>query len=47
MNEAKKKYNESAFLQNEGDVFMLCPQYRHHDTYPQSFQMQNDANFIP
>jgi hypothetical protein len=24
----------------------LCAQNRHHDTCPQSFQLQNDANFI-
>ncbi len=31
--------------QSEGDVFILCAQDRHHDTCPQSFQLQNDANF--
>ncbi len=45
MNETKQKQNESTFLQNEGDVFILCAQDRHHDTCPQSFQLQNDANF--
>jgi hypothetical protein len=44
-NEAKQKHNESFFLQNEGDVFILCAQDRHHDTCLQSFQLQNDANF--
>ncbi len=24
MNETKQKHNESGFLQNEGDVFILC-----------------------
>jgi hypothetical protein len=24
----------------------LCAQYKHHDICPQSFQLQNDANFI-
>jgi hypothetical protein len=46
MNEAKQKDNESAFLRSEGDVFILCAQDRHHDTCPQSFQLQNDANGI-
>jgi hypothetical protein len=45
-NEVKQKHNASAFLQSEGDVFILCAQDRHHDTCPQSFQLQNDANFI-
>ncbi len=40
----KTKNNESTFLQSEGDVFILCAQYRHHEC-PQSFQLQNDANF--
>jgi hypothetical protein len=44
--EAKQKHNESAFIQSEGDVFILHAQDRHHDTCPQSFQSQNDANFI-
>jgi hypothetical protein len=46
MNETKQKHNESPFLRNERDVFILCAQYKHHDTCPQSFQLQNDANFI-
>ncbi len=41
-----KKHNESIFLQNEGDVFMFHAQDRHHDICLQSFQLQNDANFI-
>ncbi len=45
MNEAKQNQNESTFLQSERDVFILCAQDRHHDTCPQSFQLQNDANF--
>ncbi len=45
MNEAKQKHNESTFLQSERDVFILHAQDRHHDTCPQSFQLQNDANF--
>ncbi len=44
-NQANQKHNESTFLQSEGDVFILCAQYKHHDTCPQSFQLQNDANF--
>jgi hypothetical protein len=44
-NEAKQKHNELAFLQNEGDVLILHAQDRHHDICPQSFQLQNDANF--
>jgi hypothetical protein len=36
-NEAKQKHNESTFLRNERDVFILRAQYRHHDTCPQSF----------
>jgi hypothetical protein len=44
-NEAKQKHNESIFLQSERDVFILHAQDRHHDTYLQSFQLQNDANF--
>ncbi len=44
-NEAKKKNNELVFLQSEGDVFILRVQDKHHDTCPQSFQLQNDANF--
>jgi hypothetical protein len=44
MNEAKQKHNESTFLWNEGDVFILHAQNRHHDTCFQSFQLQNDAN---
>jgi hypothetical protein len=43
-NETKKKRNELTFLQNEGDVFILRAQNKH-DTCPQSFQLQNDANF--
>jgi hypothetical protein len=46
MNEAKQKHNESTFLWSEGDVFMLHAQDRHHDTCVESFQLQNDANFI-
>jgi hypothetical protein len=45
-NEAKQKHNESTFLQSEGGVFIMHAQDRHHDTCPQSFQLQNDANFI-
>ncbi len=45
MNETKQNHNESAFLQSEGDVFILCEQDRQHDTCPQSFQLQNDVNF--
>ncbi len=45
MNEAKQKHNESTFFQSEGDVFIFCEQDRHHDTCPQSFQLQNDVNF--
>jgi hypothetical protein len=45
MNEAKQKHNESTFFRNEGDVFILCAQDKHHDTCLQSFQLQNDANF--
>ncbi len=41
-----KKHNELIFLQNEGDVFMFHAQDRHHDICLQSFQLQNDANFI-
>ncbi len=44
-NEVKQKHNALAFLQSEGDVFILQAQDRHHDTCPQSFQLQNDANF--
>ncbi len=44
-NEAKQKHNESSFLRSEEDVFILRAQDRHHDTCPQSFQLQNDANF--
>ncbi len=40
-----KNKNESAFLWNERDVFILHAQDKHHDTCPQSFQLQNDANF--
>ncbi len=43
--ETNKKHNESTF-QNEGDVFILCAQDKHHDTCLQSFQLQNDANYI-
>jgi hypothetical protein len=46
MNETKQEHNESTFLLSEGDVFILCAQDRHHDTCFQSFQLQNDANFI-
>ncbi len=46
MNETKQKHNESSFLWSERDIFILRAQYRHHDTCPQSFQLQNDANFI-
>ncbi len=45
MNETKQKHNESTFLWNEGDVFILRAQNRHHYTCPQSFQLQNDTNF--
>jgi hypothetical protein len=43
------KWNKAklVFLQHEGDVFILCAQNKHHDTCPQSFQLQNDANFTP
>jgi hypothetical protein len=42
MNEAKQKHNELAFLRSERDVFILHAQDRHHDTCPQSFEVQND-----
>ncbi len=45
MNEAKQKHNELVFFWSEGDVFILRAQDKHHDTCPQSFQLQNDANF--
>jgi hypothetical protein len=39
------KQSKNIMNQSEGDVFILCAQDRHHDTCPQSFQLQNDANF--
>jgi len=45
MNEAKQRHNESTFFRHKRDVFTLCAQDKHHDTCPQSFQLQNDANF--
>ncbi len=44
-NEVKQKHHELTFVQSERDVFILHAQKRHHDTCPQSFQLQNDANF--
>jgi hypothetical protein len=38
-NEAKQNHNESVFLWNERDVFILHAQDRHHDICPQSFQL--------
>jgi hypothetical protein len=42
-NETKQKHNELAFFRSEGDVFILHAQDKHHDAWPQSFQLQNDA----
>jgi len=39
------KQSKNIMNQSEGDVFILCAQDRHHDTCPQSFQLQNDTNF--
>jgi hypothetical protein len=45
-NEMRLKHNESIFLKTDGDMYILCAQDKHHDTCPQSFQLQNDANFM-
>jgi hypothetical protein len=46
INEVRLKHNESIFLKIDGDMYILCAQDKHHDTCPQSFQSQNDANFM-
>jgi hypothetical protein len=45
-NEARLKHNESTFLRNDGDVYIFRVEYRHCDTCPKSFQLQNNPNFI-
>jgi hypothetical protein len=45
-NEVTLKHNESIFLKTDGDMYILCAQDKHYDTCPQSFQLQNDANFM-
>jgi len=45
-NEVRLKHNESIFFKIDGDMYILCVQDKHHDTCPQSLQLQNDANFM-
>jgi hypothetical protein len=46
INHVRLKHNESIFLKTNGDMYILCAQDKHHDTCPQSFQSQHDANFM-
>jgi hypothetical protein len=41
MKQNKNKMNQLSF-KVKGILFILCAQDRHHDTCPQSFQLQND-----
>ncbi len=39
------KHIESTFIQSDGNVYIFHAKDKHHDTYPKSFQLQNDPNF--
>jgi hypothetical protein len=44
-NEARLKHNESTFLWSDEDVYIFHAKDKH-DTCLESFQLQNDPNFI-